>query len=63
MGIKHNIADRIQRGLDRELDAIENDDFMSPEEKAAATRELERDARWAYQEECERAFSDSDYHE
>jgi hypothetical protein len=61
MGIKGNIADNIQRGLDREIDAIESNDFLTPEERAREIRDLERSARWEYQEECARSMSDEEW--
>jgi hypothetical protein len=54
------IADRIQRHLDREIDAIESDENLTPAERAREIHQLEREARWQYEEERARIIDDND---
>ena len=42
--------------LDREIESIENDDFLTNEEKSRKIRELEKDYESAMRESCERAY-------
>jgi len=53
-------AERIQRGLDREIDAVESDETLTPQERAREIRDLEMDARWQYEEERARQIDEND---
>jgi hypothetical protein len=54
-------ADRIERGLSREIDAVENDESLNPQERARAIRDLERDARYEYDEARAQVISDDNW--
>ena len=54
-------ADRIDEVLRREIDAVENDDSLTPQERARAIRDLERDARYEYDEARSQTISDDNF--
>ena len=48
----------MQSRFEKEIEMIENDDSMTPQEKAMEIREMERDYRDAAREASERAYDD-----
>jgi len=51
------MADK-ERMLEREIDLIENDDSMSPQEKRRAIRDAEREYRDEAHESAQRAYDE-----
>jgi hypothetical protein len=50
---------RLQRRLEKEIDAIENDDSLTNDEKAREIRELERDAYNYAREQARERYRDT----